>query len=203
MKRNTVPTRRSKAKRQATLIVLDPPLGSHIEEVCKEACALAINKQTNVNFTFNGKDVTATPKDSWLKVLKRWNPEYDPVKASIYPATAKEALRRWDSGQSVFTVEMGGLGPGYEQAIHILVFEIIRDNLRKKLPKPGESSNGWADKTVSRINKSCGGFSGAQVGAAKNLAYHYLNDGYEATIKQFDNEKDRTIQVSTAWPKSK
>jgi hypothetical protein len=42
--------------------------------------------------------------------------------------TAQEALSRWDAGDIVWTVSMSGMGPGYEQAIHVLVFEIIRDN---------------------------------------------------------------------------
>lgn len=33
------------------------------------------------------------------------------------PETCEEALARWDAGETVFTAEMGGLGPGYEQAI--------------------------------------------------------------------------------------
>src|SRR3990167_269657 len=49
------------------------------------------------------------------------------------PATAAEALARWDAGQSVFTVEMGGLGPGYEQVIHIMAFEIIRELLSREV----------------------------------------------------------------------
>ena len=44
----------------------------------------------------------------------------------LVPKTASEALARWDAGGSVFTLEMGGLGPGYEQVIHIVVFELIR-----------------------------------------------------------------------------
>ena len=42
----------------------------------------------------------------------------DPPQAGAHgPAVdAAEQLRRWDAGDSIWTVEMGGLGPGYEQA---------------------------------------------------------------------------------------
>jgi hypothetical protein len=97
---------------------------------------------------------------------------------------------------------MGGLGPGYEQAIQILVFEILREHLRTKKPLPTPQSanaNGWMDNVIHRINEQLGGFSGAQVGAAKNLAYHYLKDGY---AKSLEKCKDRTIQVSRFFPKA-
>jgi hypothetical protein len=48
---------------------------------------------------------------------------------SARPETAAEALARWDDGKTVWTVEMGGLGPGYEQAIHVTAFELIREAL--------------------------------------------------------------------------
>lgn len=205
MKKHTKHKQKSKVKgiestRKRTPLVLETSPGDHIEHACKSACAKAISQNRNVRFTFNGKEIEATPLDSWMDVLRKWDVNYDPVKAAIYPDTAQEALRRWDDGQGVFTIEMGGLGPGYEQAIQLLVFELLRDNLDKPLPTKDEDWRSWGDATVHRINGSCGGFSGAQVGAAKNLAFHYLKDGYEATIRQFDNEKDRTIQVSNFWP---
>ena len=43
--------------------------------------------------------------------------------------TAREQVERWDAGQSIWTLEMGGMGPGYEQAIQVLAIEITRDNL--------------------------------------------------------------------------
>lgn len=186
-------------------LILETNPGDCIEDVCKRATALAINKRQSVSFEFNGKTIIASPKDSWKKVLRKWNPNYDPKKAAIYPDTAREALRRWDAGQSVFTVEMGGLGPGYEQAIQILVFEIIREHIgqHKPLPKPGTSANGWMDSCAHRVSETAGGFSGAQVGAAKNLAYYYLKDGYAKTLESFkEKDKDRTIQVSNFWPKA-
>ncbi len=35
---------------------------------------------------------------------------------NIYPENAKEAVEIWDKGGTLWSIEMGGLGPGYEQA---------------------------------------------------------------------------------------
>lgn len=118
--------------------------------------------------------------------------------------TAAEQLRRWDAGETIWTIEMGGLGPGYEQAIQVLAIEIVRDNLNRPLPEEN-SWNTWADSTISRIDRrlpdgtyDCGGFSGAQEGAAKQLAYRWLKDG-PAKVHT-TSPKDRTIQCSNHWP---
>lgn len=55
-------------------------------------------------------------------------------KKPLIPETAADALARWDEGDTVFTVEMGGFGPGYEQAIQLLVFEMIRDHINDTRP---------------------------------------------------------------------
>jgi len=125
------------------------------------------------------------------------------VGLSFGPASdAREQLRRWDAGDSIWSIEMGGLGPGYEQAIQVLAIEIVRDNLDSPLPK---GVTAWGDSTVSRIDKklpdgrySCCGFSGAQVGAAKNLAYKWLEKGPAELLAAVPS--DRHIQVSNFWP---
>jgi hypothetical protein len=124
----------------------------------------------------------------------------------MYPMTAAEWLRRWDAGEGVWTIEMGGLGPGYEQAIQVCVAEIIRDNIDKPLPegKFGE----WGDATIERVDAKdpetgkykLGGLSGAQVGAAKQLAFHFLANGPAKTLEKVD--RDRWTQVSNFWPKA-
>jgi len=118
---------------------------------------------------------------------------------------AAEQLKRWDAGESIWSIEMGGLGPGYEQAIQVLAVEILRDWLGKPLPEKVDTWT-FADATVKRIDKkqedgkySCGGFSGAQVGAAAQLAYKWLTDGPRACLTQVE-ESDRHIQVSNSWP---
>jgi len=111
---------------------------------------------------------------------------------------AKEQLRRWDAGETIWTIEMGGLGPGYEQCIQVLAVEIVRDELGKMIPNPAPAK--WADRTVSRVNDKCGAFSGAQVGAAKQLAYKWLTIGPAALLAEVDDE--RHIQASSFWPRA-
>lgn len=102
----------------------------------------------------------------------------------LYPETALDALQRWDLGDSVFTIEMGGLGPGYEQAIQLLVFEIVRDHHEDKLPDTENKETldayrrTFGEKAITRTDKLAGGYSGAQVGAAKRIAFRAIRDGW-------------------------
>jgi hypothetical protein len=113
--------------------------------------------------------------------------------------TARDALAAWDRGEPVQTVEMGGIGPGYEQAIQILAFELIRE--AGPLPKPNAEGrydlSGWGEAVVARLDETCG-FSGAQVGAAKGLAFHGLLKGWAALLAEV--EPDRRILVSRSFP---
>lgn len=118
--------------------------------------------------------------------------QHDPI-----PETVAEALAKWDAGESVFTVEMGGLGPGYEMAIQGLAFELMR-----ALDGKMEDGKPWShyDPIVNPVVSECdgkpwGGFSGAQVGAAKSLVGHVVLKGYRNALRE-DAVKDRLIQVS-------
>lgn len=121
-------------------------------------------------------------------------------------ADAREQVRRWDAGETIWSIDMGGMGPGYEQAIQVLAVEITRDNF-DKIPTEAEWRE-FGDSTITRVDAqgpdgkySCGGFSGAQVGAAKWLAYQWLKDG-PRTLHQNKKYEDRHIQVSNFWPKA-
>lgn len=132
--------------------------------------------------------------DSWKGSSMGDNPS---VEQELIARDAKEQLRRWDEGRSIWSIEMGGLGPGYEQAIQVLAIEIVRDNIDK--PLPDDDDREWGNATASRCDKACGGFSGAQVGAARQLAYKWLTIG-PAAIHDIPELKDRHIQVSKSWP---
>ena len=135
-----------------------------------------------------------------------WNYRYDD---RGFPITGKIALERWDAGDSIWSVEMGGLGPGYEQAIQILAVECLR-----KLYEVGFN---WRDPeetfdqahvravrllepVADRFSKPCLGFSGAQVGAAMNVATMLHRRGYREAL-QDPVVKDRLIQISRRWPR--
>lgn len=118
---------------------------------------------------------------------------------SLIPETAREALEQWDAGESVFTAEMGGLGPGYEQCIHIAAFEVIRDHLDAKLPDEFGDWRNWGDESIRRASKDFNlGLSGAQAEAARNIAARTLSKGWAAALKELP--KDRLIQVNKKFP---
>jgi len=113
--------------------------------------------------------------------------------------TAKELLAIWDAGESIFTVEMGGLGPGYEQCIHILVMEIIRDEADNQVPDKEWGS--WGEKAISRVDRQLH-LSGAQVGAARYLASQLIAKGPALLYHELKmvEQDSRLIQVSKDFP---
>jgi hypothetical protein len=122
------------------------------------------------------------------------------------PLTAEEALAWWDAGKPVFTLELGGLGPGYEQCIHVLVFELIRKFKDEPLHDDNSRAYRQIDAGVSPIdNKFKLELSGAQVGAAINFTLLVLREGWAKVVNLHESRcdkcgGDRFIQVSRAWP---
>ena len=125
---------------------------------------------------------------------------YDPI-----PLTVDDALADWDAGKTVFSVDLGGLGPGYEMAIQGLAFELLRELRQMPIPPRGEDWPEMAqravlearDRVVHRLDgEPWAGFSGAQVGAATSFAICVLRrPSYRAALRE-DQVKDRLIQVS-------
>jgi hypothetical protein len=115
----------------------------------------------------------------------------------LYGRDAAEYLARWDAGQSVFTINLGGLGPGYDQVIQIAMFEVLRWLLDHK---PDLNDGEWKHDIApllepevfknERIKKL--GLSGAQWGAACQLASRIY---YHGPIKVLDKSKN-SIQTS-------
>ena len=122
-------------------------------------------------------------------------------------ATNEEALAEWDRGGSVWSCELGGLGPGYEQCIQIMGFEFLREMLANPFDYEGKAD----DKDVWRayvkdIESAPGpkaiieklGPSGAQFGAAMNIASVFARKGYAKGMETVP--EDRRIQVSKTFP---
>ncbi len=121
-----------------------------------------------------------------------------------------QALKAWKAGEPVFTCEMGGMGPGYEQCIQVMAFDMIEameanpfdwkaydaatDDKKAVLWETYRDKIDAATKaTVERL-----GPSGAQFGAALSLAAMVHRHGYAgamATVPQ-----DRLIQASRSFP---
>lgn len=123
----------------------------------------------------------------------------------LYGADATAWLQRWDAGEIVWTIEMGGLGPGYEQCIHIACAEILREMLsgRYDTVRWSESGgNAWRkdravlDRVVmAKTAIKDLGLSSAQWAAAMHLAWHLLRDGPRRLMND-PAVKERHIQVS-------
>lgn len=116
-----------------------------------------------------------------------------------YPETGLEAAKKFLAGETVWSVEMGGLGPGYEQAIQVGIFSLI-DGVGGNLPEEFEDAKKVLDSKLHELNeKKKWGLSGAQAGAMKQVAYQFIKYGYRSMMEKAP--KDRKIQVSTGWPK--
>lgn len=97
-------------------------------------------------------------------------------------------LNDYDKGEEVESVEMGGIGIEYEQAIQDLAIEIIREY---SLYKVGHD----ADTAIERLDKKHG-FSGGQVALAKNLASVLFNTGISKGLGMMkQSEPERIIRI--------
>lgn len=121
--------------------------------------------------------------------------------------TAQELIKAWDEGRTIPTIEMGGLGPGYEQCIQIAAVEFTRATLDFK--DTGNRQEDWDrfdvlyGEVLKKIDDDLGGMTGAQYGAAKNLAWNWVHIGPEAFVEKYKaaGEGKRAIICSKHWPK--
>jgi hypothetical protein len=124
--------------------------------------------------------------------------------------TNEEALAKWDAGEPVWTCEMGGMGPGYEQCIQIMAFEMLRAMVATP-PKDWDELSGDAGRDAWRVYRDQVeatpevkavieklGPSGAQFGAAMSLASRFAMRGYEQAKETIP--EDRKILVSKNFP---
>lgn len=120
--------------------------------------------------------------------------------------TAEDALKAWDSGELVWTCSMGGMGPGYEQCIQVMGFEMLRAMLKSPpddwSKMEGDPWKKYVDKIeADPIVKACVKTmrpSGAQFGAAMNLASVFARQGYGEGMKTVPD--DRRMMVSKNFP---
>jgi hypothetical protein len=117
-------------------------------------------------------------------------------------ATNEDALAEWDRGGSVWSCELGGLGPGYEQCIQIMGFEFLRAMLADPFDYSKADDKDQWKAYIDKIEGMPGpksvieqlSPSGAQFGAAMNIASVFARNGYSKGMDMVP--EDRRIQVS-------
>lgn len=123
--------------------------------------------------------------------------------------TAHDALAKWDAGAPVWSCEMGGIGPGYEQCIQEMGFEMLRAMLASPIDwssVSGEAGRSawreYSDKIKATPNVKAVveklGPSGAQFGAAMNIASVLARHDYAGGMDMVP--EDRRILVSKHFP---
>lgn len=135
-------------------------------------------------------------------------------KKKFYPQTIDEVLSKWDDGKSVVSIEMGGIGPSYEQAIQIIAMELIRciisrPEIRKLMERQEvltddhrDVLNRFMEEETHRIDreKELEGITGAMTAAGQNIAFMFTHRGPAVAILEAPPE--RRIQISKMWPKA-
>lgn len=131
--------------------------------------------------------------------------KHDPI--ATKEITTEEALARWRDGATVWSISMGGLGPGYEQVIQIIAFTALEAATKMQIDwKRGDNDEKYAQKIVAEIEADPKvaralaelGPSGVQAGAALIIALAIARDGYAQALKMTD--PDRHIQVNRTFP---
>ena len=118
-----------------------------------------------------------------------------------FGANAQEWLSRWDRGDTVWTVVLGGLGPSYDQCINIAVAEVVRallvmnpTRVAGRLSKDDDARlEGVLMDTLKGI-----GLSGAQFGAARGFGFQLYAQGPMKAIQLYP--EDRHTMASKVWP---
>jgi hypothetical protein len=125
-------------------------------------------------------------------------------------ATNTEVLAAWDAGEPVWSCSMGGIGDGYEQCIQNMGFEMLRAMFDKP-PEDWSKFDGedgrklWQEyrdeidkvPSVAAVVDELGP-SGAQHGAAMNLASVFSRNGYANGMEMVP--ENRRIKVTKKMP---
>lgn len=124
-------------------------------------------------------------------------------------ATNADALAAWDKNEPIWSCDMAGMGPSYEQAIQLMAFEMLRamelnpfdwatisspggkaawQTYQTKIEKMPEVAT-----TIHKIQPS-----GAQFAAAISAAAIFARHGYAKGMEMVP--PDRRIQVQKEMP---
>jgi hypothetical protein len=110
----------------------------------------------------------------------------------------RKHVESFDNGEEVKTVIMGGICDGYEMAIQELAIETMRILMLISIPEKQEDFSSAvslaSDSAIDMLDKKHG-FSGAQVGASKNLSAIYWKQTPSGALAKMKDE-DRIITIS-------
>ncbi len=124
--------------------------------------------------------------------------------------TVQQLIAAWDAGRTIWSLELGGLGPGYEQCIQVAAVEFARackdlTGMKNDDKDSTERFTAKCEERLREIDDKLGGMSGAQFGAARWLAWQWCFNGGPKEVQirlKARGEDDRAIQVSRDWPKA-
>lgn len=123
----------------------------------------------------------------------------------VFDQQWQQVAKDWIQKRNVWSVELGGLGPGYEQAIQCLLFEGMALWPKGKLvPKPkGDEIPQEVEDHFAYVHKDLKlHLSGAQFYAARDTAYSFMTRGYAKVMNSIQStDKDRLIQVNREFPR--
>jgi hypothetical protein len=115
---------------------------------------------------------------------------------ALWDITNEEVIDKWKKGESLFTVELGGLGPSYEQALQNFLFDLFAYLVDNKIPiKKLTTGKKYSKIYYDICSKVTDGrdLSGAMFDVAKGTAYQFYRYGYKEMMNKAPN--DRTIQI--------
>lgn len=115
--------------------------------------------------------------------------------------TAAEWASAFLRGEIVDSFEVGGIGPGYEQAIQCAVVVLCHRCSHVRVAEGDTVYPSEFDAALLDADRSLGGLSGAQAAAAKWLAYRFMIEGHARFMDRVRaQDADRCILVSKSWP---
>ena len=110
----------------------------------------------------------------------------------------EEFILKLHNGETVETIEMGGISESYENAIQGLFVDMLLIVHKKQIPSNAKEVN----ELLTHVANTCTskleyGYSGAQVGAAKSLCWFFLADGYKGAIEKMRQiNNNRIIKIN-------
>jgi hypothetical protein len=113
----------------------------------------------------------------------------------------EELIEAWDKDEIITSIEMGGLGPGYEQAIQTVAVEFARAT---KDVDPGDRGafQRACHRVLETLDNDLRGITLGMFAAAEWLARKWRTVGPEGLIEEAkkDGKEDRIVLVRRVFP---